>query len=177
MMISFAQKLSKNLVDSNSLLFTDFFMCDNSRKNGPQNFFHLKNRLFFSKIWIFINLLGPKELIFLLSQYLSEYLLDLYKSSHEVCHNRYYERKEALKFFIHRKDSLFFKNLWFQQPPRSRKNALASYTVMVRTTCWPFQVVFRGLSYSIIRGKLGQSFCHLKTAIFWKVSFYRLLIS
>ena len=102
-------------------MFTHIFMFDYKRKNRLQFFFHWKNRLFFSKTWFFINLLGPKDMILLLPQYLSEYLWDLHNSSFEVCRTRKYEKKNRPKYFTHWKVCLFFKNLWLQQPPRSWK--------------------------------------------------------
>ena len=84
------------------------FMLDITRKNRPQNFFLWEGGFFVSKICVFIHPLGPKELILLLPQYLSEDLLNLYNSSHEVCHTRFYEKKkdaeklyslEKLRFF------------------------------------------------------------------------------
>ena len=160
MMISFAQYLSKYLVDSyKKKFFPDFFMFDNRRKNRPQKFFHWKVRLFFSKTWFFINLLGPKELILLLSQYLSEYLLDLYSLSFEVCHTRYYEKKETPKIFIHWKDCvLFFKNLWFQQHPRSSKKCSGELYTIGRNSLWT--LVNCSLSFIILdnTGKKGPKF-------------------
>ena len=92
-MISFAQSLSKYLVDSFKKYFPVTFMFDNRRKNRIQLFFQTKVRLFFSKIWFFINLLGFEKLILLLPQYLSKHLLDPYSSSREVCHTRFYAKK------------------------------------------------------------------------------------
>ena len=92
-MKSFAQSLSKYLVDSYETLFTHIFMFDNRRKNRPQFFFTGKFTFFSEKIWFFINLLGPKELIWLIPQYLSEYLLDFYNSALGLCHTRYYMKK------------------------------------------------------------------------------------
>ena len=48
-MISFAQSLSKYLVDSFEKYFRDIFMFDNRRKKRPQFFFQRKVRLFSQK--------------------------------------------------------------------------------------------------------------------------------
>ena len=114
-----------------------FFMFDIARKNTPQNYFPWLGIFFFSKIWFFINLLGPKELILLLPQYLPEYSLNIEISSLEVCHTRYYEKKRRRNNLFTGKIALFFKTLCFEQPLRSFKNALTSYTVMVGPTCGP----------------------------------------
>ena len=73
------------------------FSCSIIGEKIGQKFFSSESSPFFSKIWFFINLLGPKELILLLPQYLSDYLLDLYTSSFEVFHTRYYEKKRTPK--------------------------------------------------------------------------------
>ena len=158
-------------------MFPYIVVFDNRRKNRPQVFFHWKVRLYFSKIWFFINLLGPKELILLLAQYLSDYLLDLYTSSLEVCTTRYYEKKKTPKYFNHWKVCLFFKNLWFQQPPRSLKKCSGKLHSISRNSLWT--LVSCSLRFIILHktGKKGKIFCHLKTAIFWNACFYRPLRS
>ena len=61
-------------------------MFDKTRKN-VENFFFTGKTAFFKK-FDFKNLLGAKELIFLLPQYLPEYLVDPDKMFPEVCHTR-----------------------------------------------------------------------------------------
>ena len=75
-----------------------FVMFDATRKNRPQYFFHWKNCLF-SKICVFNNLLGPKKMLLLVPQQLSEYLVEPYKLFPEVCHTRCYEKNWATIFF------------------------------------------------------------------------------
>ena len=72
-------------------------------------FFSLEISLFISKISFFINLLGPEELILLLPQYLSEILWDVYKSSYEVCHTRYNEKKNTQKYLNSLENLPFFQ--------------------------------------------------------------------
>ena len=131
---SFCQIIVLTLINC-SLIFV---MLNITRKTGQFVSFHWKGCLFFSKNCDFNNILGPKELILLLPQYLSEYLSDLYNSSLEVCHSRYYEKiTDAELFFSLKMLPFFSKSLWFQQPPGLKKNALANYTVLVWTACGP----------------------------------------
>ena len=74
----------------------------------------------------------------------------------EVCHTRYYEKKKGHNSFFIGKFAFFFKNLCFQQPLRSSRNALISSTVIVRIACGPLKIVPWGLSHSIIREKIGH---------------------
>ena len=53
----------------------------------------------FSKICVFNNTLGHKQLILLLPQQLSEYRVDPNKLFLEVCHTRYHEKKWSTIFF------------------------------------------------------------------------------
>ena len=100
------------LVDSYKMLFPEIFMFDNRRKNRPQCFFHWKDGLFFSKICVFINLLGHKKIW-------SYYF-------HSNCHKTLWtlincslrflildkRRKNGQTIFFCGKVSPFFKNLF-----------------------------------------------------------------
>ena len=65
-------------------------------------------------------------------------------------------RKTGPKSFFHWKGCFFFKNLCFQQPVRTRRNALVSSAVIVKLACGPSQIVSCGLSHSMVKGKMGQ---------------------
>ena len=68
--------------------------------------------------------------------------------------------KRGQNLFFSGKFAFFFKNLCFQQPRRSWRFELVTCTVVARKPtipCGPLYIVRWGLSYSIIRPKLGQN--------------------
>ena len=60
--------------------------------------FSIEKNAFFWEI-VFIDLVGPHEMILYLSQYLSQYLLDSFKLFFEVFHTRYYLKNLAETIF------------------------------------------------------------------------------
>ena len=140
-------------------------------------FFSLESSLFISKISFFINLLGPEELILLIPQYLSENLWDLYNSSHEVSYTRCSEKKRRRNIYIHWKVCLFFQKSVISTTSWVLKKCSGKLYSIGRNSLWT--LVSFSLRFIILdkTGKMGQSFCHLKTAIFWNVCFYRPLMS
>ena len=133
-------------------------MFDIGTKNRPQKFFHWKFRLFFSKIWFFINLLGPKELILLLPQYFSEYLLDFYTSSLEVCHTRYYEKKRHRNIFSLEILPFFFRKFVISTTSQVLKECSYKFYSKGQISFWPFKKVSWLLSCPIVRRKRGPNF-------------------
>ena len=105
------QYLPEHLVDA-YILFLEFCHTRKYEKKRPKPFFPLERLPFSSKICVLNNLVGVRETILWFPQYLSEYLLELYKLSPEVCRTRKYENKEA-KFFLSLERLLFFQEFVF----------------------------------------------------------------
>ena len=138
--------------------FPDIFHVRCCEKKYATKLFSLVRYLFFLKNLIFINLLGPKELILLLPQYLPEYSLNIEISSLEVCHTRYYEKKRRRNNLFTWKIAVFFKTLCFQQPLRCYGNDLMTFDSKFQDTCWTLTKFIWGFSHSIIREKLVKYF-------------------
>ena len=66
--------------------------------------------------------------------------------------------EKAIKFFLHWKCCLFFKNLCFQQPLRCYRNELITSTVIVKTPFGLLKNVLWGLPHQTNREKMGQNF-------------------
>ena len=87
-----------------------FFLLDFARKIWPKSFIQWKDCLFF-RSFFFSHLLGPKEMILLLPQCFSEYLLDPLRLSPEVFQTRYCEKSKP-KSFIPWKVCFLFKKVF-----------------------------------------------------------------
>ena len=83
----FLKNLLEGLLDFYET-FLDNFCSIIEEKTGQIVFFSWKVCLSFSKNCVFNNLLGSKEKILRLQQYLSEYFVDPYKLFRELFHSR-----------------------------------------------------------------------------------------
>ena len=111
-----------------------FVTLDDTRKNVPKTFVIVETA--FLELFVFIALLGPKEMFLSIAKSLSKHLLDLYIVFFVIF--MFDEtRKKRPETFHHWKDCLFFKTLCFQQSSSSLKKALISSSVIVRTACGP----------------------------------------
>ena len=82
-----------------------FVTLDDTRKKGQKLFSSLKQ--FFFEMFVSIDLLGSKEVIFPFRQKMSKYLVDIYKKFHDLfmfCKTR----KNRSKSFLQWKGCLFF---------------------------------------------------------------------
>ena len=87
-----------------------FVTLDDTRKKGQKLFSSLKQ--FFFEMFVSIDLLGSKEVIFSFIQTLSKYLVDAYRKFHDLfmfCKTR----KNRSKSFLQWKGCLFFQNFMF----------------------------------------------------------------
>ena len=88
-------------------------------------------------MFVSIDQLGPKEGILSIAQQFSENQMDPFKLFPDFCLVQWYKKKNGQIVFFTGKIAFFLKNLCFQQPLRSLKNALISSRVNVGKTCWP----------------------------------------
>ena len=72
-------------------------MLDKTRRNRSIFFCHMKDIVFLNNL--ILDFLGLKKMIFSIAQYLSENHVCPYELFHDLCHVRYYERKNATIFF------------------------------------------------------------------------------
>ena len=89
-----------------------FVTLDSTRKIRPISSLHRNDCFFFSKIFVFHNLLGLKEMILELPQYLLEYVVDSKNCSMRIV-TLDNTNKNGPKSFLHCKGCLFFQNFVF----------------------------------------------------------------
>ena len=99
-------------------------------------------------------------------QYLSEFFLNPYKLSPEVCHTGDLEKKLA-KIFSSLEKLFFSKHCVFNQHLRCHGNDLITSTVTIKLHVGPLQIVSWGLSHSITPEKNVKFFCHWKDIVFF----------
>ena len=134
--------------------------------------------LFFSKVCVFINLLGHKKnWSYYFHSNCQKNLRTLMNCSLRFLILDNTRKKKTPKIFNYWKNCLFFKTLWFQQPPRSLKKCSGKLYSISRNSVWTLVSCSLRLITPDNTGKKGQIFCHLKTAFFWNVCFYRPLKS
>ena len=63
-----------------------FVTVDDTRKNGPKTFVIVETAFF--ELFVFLALLGPKEMFLSFAQSLSKRLVDRYKFFPDICHVR-----------------------------------------------------------------------------------------
>ena len=148
-----------------------FVTLDSTRKIRPISSLHRNDCLFFSKNSVFHILLGLKEMIHQLPQYLLEYLLDTRNCSTRIV-TLDNTNKNRPKFFFIAKIACFFKTLCFQQPLRCYRNDHIGSKITVKKPSGPSTIVPQVVSYSIIRGKVGQ-----KLSSPWKQLFFEMFVS
>ena len=134
MFISFAQSLSKQLVDPDKL-FRVIFHVRWKEKKEAKVFSSLERLPFFRNICVFNNVLGLKKMLWQVQESLSEQLVGLYNLLPDVCHSRWYEEKRA-KNFCHCWNS-FYWIVCFYRPFRSQRNVLIICTMVIKTPCRP----------------------------------------
>ena len=96
MIIELAQNLSKCLVCPYKLFPADYHARQNE-KNQAKTFSHRECSLFLKNL--VLDILGPREMIIELAQYLSKRLVCHYNLFPEVCDTRYYEKIMSKVFF------------------------------------------------------------------------------
>ena len=115
-------------------------------------------------MFVSVDHLGPKEMILSIAQQFLEDQMDPYKLLPGFRLVQWYKKKKA-KVFSSLERLLFFKNLCFQQPLRSLKNAPISSRVIVRIACGPLKRVPWGLSHAINEEICPKTSFIVKTAI------------
>ena len=133
-------------------------------------FFHSLERVFFSKICVFNNLLGPKNWSYYYHSNCQNIFLALI--------NRFLRfitldnlRKYRANTFVHWKTAFFSKNYVFSNLLGPKKDHITS-KLIVRKSFWLLWIVFWGFSISTIRKNIGQlHFLSEKIAFFQKYVF------
>ena len=136
------------------------------RKKGQKLLSRWKKHFF--EMFVFIDLLVPKEMFFSCAQSLSEALVDPYKLFPDICHVRYYEEKWAKVIPSLEPLPLSLKTLCFQQLVRSWKIAVTSSRINVKRICGPLHFVPSCFSYSIIQGRIGQKLLTSRRKLFFE---------
>ena len=128
---------------------------------------------FFPKNCVFNNLLAPKELILYFPQYLTEYLMEIYKLFPKVCHN-WWNHERLAKNFCHHENSKFRKISCYRPLTSQRKNFI-NWKIIVKQTLWTIKTcILTFVIFDIKRKKGAKSFLHWKDCLFFqKVVFFQ----
>ena len=141
----------------------------NIRRFRPKCFLHWKICLF-SKICVFNNLLGPKRIVILFSQWLPENLVDPHKLFLEVCKIVKYDnlRIDWTNFFPLEEVPSFFENFRFQQRFGCFGKDLELCNTIAKIACGAEQNVTRWLPHWVLWQKLDQIFFLGRKPLVWE---------
>ena len=137
MFLSFAQSMTKDLVDPYNLFLVNFHVRWNEKKEAKV-FSPLERLPCFSQLCVFNKLLFPEN-AFLFSRVIVSIACGPLKLSLEVFHNRYREQKWA-KDICHRENSFYKKNICFYRHHRSQRNDFILFKNFVRIPSEPYKV-------------------------------------
>ena len=139
-----------------------------TRRKKGQKLLSRWKKLFF-EMFVFIDLLVPKEMFFSCAKSLSEALVDPFKLFPDICHVRYCEGKWAKVISSLEPLPFFLKTLCFQQLVRSWKIAVTCSCVKFKRICGPLYFVPSCFSYSIIQAKIGQKLLSSRRKLFFEM--------
>ena len=148
---------------------------DDTRKKGQKLFSSWK--VFFSEMFVSIDLLGPRERISSFAQKLSKNPLDPYNLLHDLFLFNRTIKKQA-RNFSSLVSLLFFQNFVCSTSSKVLKENYYRFQSFRQNRLWTLEKCsLTFLTLDDTREKGPKTFVIVKTAVFWIVCFYRLLRS